>query len=178
MSLVFRLLHNLQLPIFQKLGSIFIGLVFCLVSVCTVAEPADEVIPVDQSTVVSDSTSDSLDADSDNSSNKDSEDLSRELFDENSPFKKSTDYTDVNVGKLYISLMVLLVISIGVLWMIRKRLVSAGKLPEKVGGHMQLIDKLSLNNKTTAYYVEVDGKKVLITQTDGSVSSTVMREDS
>jgi flagellar biogenesis protein FliO len=62
-------------------------------------------------------------------------------------------------------LVVLCALAFGLVYFYRGRLKASGSLPGKLGTHIRVIDRTTLSTRVTVHLLEVDGVRVLVTDT-------------
>jgi len=55
---------------------------------------------------------------------------------------------------------------------LRKRLVQSGTVPEKTGAHIRVTDRRTLSRKAMVHLLEVDGREVLVLESEHGVAIT------
>ncbi|MFT5334919.1 MAG: hypothetical protein ACJASY_002295 [Halioglobus sp.] len=65
---------------------------------------------------------------------------------------------------------ILFTIAAVTIFLFKRRMVSGGSLPEKLGSHIRVVDRKALSTKTTVHLLEVDGRGVLLSESPHGVS--------
>ena len=88
-------------------------------------------------------------------------------------FKQSEFDLRGSIVEVVIYLLVLTVLAVAVVAVMKRRMVAGGALPRKMGERIRLLDRKTLSTRVTLHLVEVDGQRLVITE---SGSGQVMLE--
>ena len=66
--------------------------------------------------------------------------------------------------EIIVYLLVLCVIAAGLIYVLRTRLVGRGAIPDRLGKHIQVLDRKVLSTRTTLHLLAVDDRHILLTE--------------
>jgi hypothetical protein len=80
------------------------------------------------------------------------------------PYKSSDlDFEDT-ISNSLLYLGILFAIAAAAVFLFKRRMVSTGALPDKLGSHIRLVDRKTLSTKTTVHLLDIDGREVLLAE--------------
>ena len=81
-------------------------------------------------------------------------------------FKQSDFDMGDTIGDAVLYMAILCMIAAAVVYLVKRRLVTSGVVPEKLGTHIRLLDRKTLSTRTTLHLVEVDGVRVMVSDSN------------
>jgi hypothetical protein len=86
------------------------------------------------------------------------------------PYKSNEFDLAETVSDTVLYLGILFTIAAIAVLLFKRRMVSGGGFPDKLGSHIRVVDRKALSTKTTVHLLEVDGRRVMVSESPNGVS--------
>lgn len=86
------------------------------------------------------------------------------------PYKSNEFDLAGTVSDTVLYLGILFTMAAIAVFLFKRRMVSGGGFPDKLGEHIRVVDRKVLSTKTTVHLLEVDGRRVMVSESPNGVS--------
>ena len=86
------------------------------------------------------------------------------------PYKSNEFDLAGTVSETVLYLGILFTIAAIAVFLFKRRMVSGGGFPDKLGSHIKVVDRKALSTKITVHLLEVDGRRVMVSESPNGVS--------